>query len=84
MLSSRPAKKMRSVHKVVVVAAILAAFSGLLPSPAQAGFKCTSTNYHWCGDYVCCTQHCAWCYNTDTGEIYSYVCGDPDCFGMWV
>ena len=69
----------RRARRVFVGAGALATVVGLWASPAQAAFKCSSYNFHWCDDYECCTQHCAYCYDTVTGDIYSEVWGDPDC-----
>lgn len=63
----------------VLFGAALGAVVVLASTPADAALKCTSYNVHSCDDYDCWTQHCAYCYDTVTGAIYSEVWGDPDC-----
>jgi hypothetical protein len=84
MWNSSSRKRLSRLLRVLAVTGVLASIAGLWPSAAEAGFQCRNSTYRSCGNYVCCTTRCAWCYNPDTGEVYSFVCGDPDCIGMWV
>jgi hypothetical protein len=72
--------KPKGIRRVLIGFGALVAWAGLWASPAQAAFRCQSYNVHSCDDYSCWIQHSSYCFDTVTGDIYSEVWGDPDCW----
>jgi len=70
----------RRIRRVLVAVATLAGWVGLWAPPAEAAIQCRSYDVRSCDAYTCWSQHCAYCFDTVTGEIYSEVWGEPDCW----
>jgi hypothetical protein len=79
MSDPRSRHRLKRVHLLFAVLALIMGL-GLWPPLAQAAFSCYSTNSKTCGLYMCCNTHCSTCYDTVTGDVYSSVCGEPDCW----
>jgi hypothetical protein len=72
----------RRIHRILVVAGLLAMIVGLWPSSAQA-LVCKVQNFHWCSDYVCCVQTCVYCLDPVTGQPIGVECSDADCWDQF-
>jgi len=53
---------------------------GIWASPAWAGIKCSSYTVRQCNGGLCCYTTCVYCFDTETGDVVSESCSDPDCY----
>jgi hypothetical protein len=71
----------RAICLWLPVSALLGVAMLAWPTPADASvIYCTTTHNHVCSDDLCCGQFCRYCFDTDTEELVSQYCTDPECY----